>query len=73
VPAGETVSFSNDGDGIANSTPERAPAGLQDVQLEQGTGILDLQDLLGHADISTTQIYLHTARQTGVGIRSPLD
>ena len=41
--------------------------------LESGTGIRDLQDLLGHADISTTQIYLHTAQQTGVGIRSPLD
>ena len=41
--------------------------------LENGTGIRDLQDLLGHADISTTQIYLHTAKQTGVGIRSPLD
>ena len=41
--------------------------------LEGGTGIRDLQDLLGHADISTTQIYLHTAQQTGVGIRSPLD
>ena len=41
--------------------------------LEQGTGIRDLQDLLGHVDVSTTQIYLHTAKQTGVGIRSPLD
>ena len=41
--------------------------------LEGGTGIRDLQDLLGHADISTTEIYLHTAKQTGVGIRSPLD
>ena len=41
--------------------------------LEGGTGIRDLQDILGHADISTTQIYLHTAKQTGVGIRSPLD
>ena len=41
--------------------------------LEGGTGIRDLQDLLGHADISTTQIYLHTAKQTGVGIKSPLD
>ena len=41
--------------------------------LEGGTGIRDLQDLLGHADISTTQIYLHTAKHTGVGIRSPLD
>ena len=41
--------------------------------LESGTGIRDLQDLLGHADITTTEIYLHTAKQTGVGIRSPLD
>ena len=41
--------------------------------LEGGTGIRDLQDLLGHADISTTEIYLHTAKQNGVGIRSPLD
>lgn len=41
--------------------------------LESGTGIRDLQDLLGHASVVTTQIYLHTAKQTGVGIRSPLD
>ncbi|HBA85983.1 MAG TPA: integrase [Verrucomicrobia bacterium] len=41
--------------------------------LENGTGIRDLQDLLGHANVNTTQIYLHTAKQTGVGIRSPLD
>lgn len=41
--------------------------------LEGGTGIRDVQDLLGHADIATTEIYLHTAKQTGVGIQSPLD
>ena len=41
--------------------------------LASGVGIRDVQDLLGHADISTTEIYLHTARQTGVGIRSPFD
>ena len=39
--------------------------------LAGGTGIRDLQDLLGHADISTTQIYLHTAKQTGMGVKSP--
>ena len=33
----------------------------------------DVQDLLGHADISTTEIYLPTAKQTGVDIRSPFD
>jgi integron integrase len=41
--------------------------------LASGTGIRDLQDLLGHADISTTQIYLHTAKQTGIGVRSPYE
>jgi len=41
--------------------------------LASGVGIRDVQDLLGHADISTTQIYLHCAKQTGVGIRSPFD
>ena len=41
--------------------------------LASGVGIRDVQDLLGHADISTTEIYLHTAKHTGVGIRSPFD
>lgn len=41
--------------------------------LASGTGIRDVQDLLGHADVSTTQIYLHTAKHTGVGIRSPYE
>ena len=41
--------------------------------LASGVGIHDVQDLLGHADISTTRIYLHTANQTGIGVRSPFD
>ena len=41
--------------------------------LASGTGIRDVQDLMGHADVSTTQIYLHTAQHTGVGIRSPFE
>lgn len=41
--------------------------------LASGVGIRDVQNLLGHADISTTEIYLHVAHQTGVGIRSPFD
>lgn len=41
--------------------------------LASGTGIRDLQDILGHADISTTEIYLHTAKHTGIGIRSPYE
>ena len=41
--------------------------------LASGTGIRDVQDLLGHADISTTEIYLHTAKYTGLGVRSPFE
>ena len=41
--------------------------------LASGIGIRDVQDLLGHADISTTRIYLHTAKHTGAGIRSLFD
>jgi len=41
--------------------------------LASGTGIRDVQDLLGHADISTTEIYLHTAQYTGIGVRSPFE
>jgi site-specific recombinase XerC len=41
--------------------------------LEQGTDIRTVQDLLGHVDVATTQIYLHVMRKPGLGVRSPLD
>lgn len=41
--------------------------------LASGVGIRDVQDLLGHANISTTEIYLHTAKHTGIGVRSPFE
>lgn len=41
--------------------------------LEQGTDIRTVQDLLGHADIATTQIYLHVIKKPGIGVKSPLD
>jgi integron integrase len=41
--------------------------------LEGGTDIRTLQDLLGHKDVKTTQIYTHVMQKPGLGVRSPLD
>lgn len=41
--------------------------------LEGGTDIRTVQELMGHADIRTTQIYLHVMQKPGFGVRSPLD
>ena len=42
--------------------------------LESGTDIRTLQELLGHADVKTTEIYTHVAQGVGrTGVRSPLD
>jgi integron integrase len=41
--------------------------------LQNGTDIRTVQDLLGHADVSTTMIYLHVIKRPGAGGPSPLD
>jgi site-specific recombinase XerD len=41
--------------------------------MEGGTDIRTVQDLLGHKDVATTQIYTHVMQKPGLGVNSPLD
>ena len=39
--------------------------------MQKGYDIRTVQELLGHSNVETTQIYTHVLRQGGAGMRSP--
>ena len=43
------------------------------VVLEAHYDIRTVQELLGHRNVETTQIYTHVLMKPGLGVKSPLD